>query len=373
MPPRALTPVAALDRLQPTIQTNPGETDMRAILHKALPVLCALGAVACMVATPAAAQDQAAFYKGKTVRIIVGFGPGGGYDTYARMIEPYLAKALDATVIVENQPGAGGVTALNRLYVAPADGTQMMLVNGTAAGLSQIISQSGVKYDLSKVGHLGLVSASPWVWLVNPTHPVVKTAQEALKPGLKIRWGASGPVDGMSDGAAVTCEALKLDCKIVIGYKGTADVALAVQREEMDSLYLSDTSANNYVKSGQNRPVASMSREKSRFFPELPTIFEAVKLTPDQEWWFDFRATLDNLGRILVVPPNVPKERLAYLQGVVQKVLTDPQLIAAGEKSQRYIGYQDAEKTRQMVLNVIANLSPEQKARVKTVVTEKFR
>jgi hypothetical protein len=116
-----------------------------------------------------------------------------------------------------------------------------------------------------------------------------------------------------------------------------------------------------------------MSREKSRFFPNLPTIFEAVKLTPEQEWWFDFRATLDNLGRILAVPPNVPKERLAYLQDVVKKVLNDPKLIADGEKSQRYIDFQDAEKTRTMVLKVIANLSPEQKATVKTVVTQKFR
>ena len=343
------------------------------MLRKALPAAVAVSMALAGAVLPAQAQDQAAYFKGKTVRIIVGFGPGGGYDAYARMIEPYLGKALGATVIVENQPGAGGVTALNRLYAAPADGMQMMLVNGTAAGLSQIIGQSGVQYDLSKVGHLGLVSASPWVWLVNPAQPLVTTAQEALKPGLKIRWGASGPVDGMSDGAAVTCEALKLDCKIVIGYKGTAEVALAVQRGEMDSLYLSDTSANNYVKSGQNKPVASMSRERSRFFPELPTIFEAVKLTPDQEWWFDFRATLDNLGRILVVPPNMPTDRLAYLQGVVDKVLHDPALIAEGEKSQRYIGYQDAEKTRAMVMNVIANLTPEQKARVNTVVTEKFR
>lgn len=343
------------------------------LLRKALPAAFAVSAAILLMAAPVAAQDEAGFFKGKTVRIIVGFGAGGGYDAYARMIEPHLGKALGATVIVENQPGAGGVTALNRIYAAPADGLSMMLVNGTAAGLSQIIEQSGVQYDLSKFGHLGLVSASPWVWLVNPTTPLVTTAQEALKPGLKIRWGASGPVDGMSDGAAVTCEALKLDCKIVIGYKGTADVALAVQRAEMDSLYLSDTSANNYVKSGQNRAVASMSREKSRFFPDLPTIFEAVKLTPDQEWWFDFRATLDNLGRILVVPPNMPAARLSYLQGVVQKVLTDPQLMAEGEKSQRYVGFQDADKTRTMVMNVIANLTPEQKARVKNVVTEKFR
>ena len=333
----------------------------------------ALGAALALAVVPAAAQDEAAFYKGKTVRLVVGFGAGGGYDAYARMIEPYLGRALGATVIVENQPGAGGVSALNRIYTAPPDGLQLTLANGTAAGLSQIVGQSGVQYDLTKFGNLGLVSASPWVWLVNPTQPLVKTAQEALKPGLKIRWGASGPVDGMSDGAAVTCEALKLDCKIVIGYKGTADVALAVQRGEMDSLYLSDTSANNYVKSSQAIPVASMARERSRFFPDLPTIFEAVKLTPEQEWWFDFRATLDNLGRILVVPPNVPKARLAYLQDVVKKVLTDPALIAEGEKSQRYIGFQDAETTLKMVSSVIGNLSPEQKAQVKTVVMEKFR
>lgn len=339
-----------------------------------MPAALVLAAAVGLAAAPSSAQqDQAAFYKGKTVRIIVGFGPGGGYDAYARMIEPHLAKALGATVIVENQPGAGGVTALNRIYAAPADGLQMMLVNGTAAGLSQIVQQTGVQYDLSKLGHLGLVSASPWVWLVNPTHPVVQTPQEAMKPGLKVRWGASGPIDGMSDGAAVTCEALKLDCKIVIGYKGTAEVALAVQREEMDSLYLSDTSANNYVKSNQNKAIATMSREKSRFFPQLPTIFEAVKLTPDQEWWFDFRATLDNLGRILVVPPNMPAERLAYLQSVVQKVLKDPALLAEGEKSQRYVDFQDAEKTRKMVMDVIANLPPEKKAQVKNVVTEKFR
>lgn len=346
---------------------------MRMILLKTRTILVALAGLATVVAAPAQAQDQAAFYKGKTVKIIVGFGAGGGYDAYARMIAPHLEKALGTTVIVENQPGAGGVTALNRLYAAQPDGLQMMLVNGTAAGMSQIVGQSGVKYDLSKVGHLGLVSASPWVWLVNPTKPLIKTAQEALKPGLQIRWGASGPVDGMSDGAAVTCEALKLGCKIIIGYKGTAEVALAVQRDEVDSLYLSDTSANNYVKSGQNQAVATMSREKSRFFPTLPTIFEAVKLTPEQAWWFDFRATLDNLGRILVVPPNVPQERLAYLQGVVKKVLTDPKLIAEGEKSQRYVSFQEAEKTRAMVMNVIANLTPEQKARVKTVVMEKFR
>src|ERR671939_487380 len=76
-----------------------------------------------LVISPAAAQEtEESFFKGKTVKIVVGYGPGGGYDVYARMIAPYIGKALGATVIVENQPGAGGLTALNRLYTASPDG-----------------------------------------------------------------------------------------------------------------------------------------------------------------------------------------------------------------------------------------------------------
>ena len=72
-----------------------------------------------------AQESEAAYYQGKTVRIVVGYGPGGGYDIYARMIGTYIGKALGATVVVENQPGAGGLTALNRIYSAPPDGLLM--------------------------------------------------------------------------------------------------------------------------------------------------------------------------------------------------------------------------------------------------------
>ncbi|MGZ3295212.1 MAG: tripartite tricarboxylate transporter substrate-binding protein, partial [Xanthobacteraceae bacterium] len=84
--------------------------------------------------SPGQAQEaEKAFYAGKTVRMIVGSGTGGGYDIFSRLIAPYLAKTLGTTVIVENQPGAGGLIALNRLYVAPPDGLQISLSNGTSA------------------------------------------------------------------------------------------------------------------------------------------------------------------------------------------------------------------------------------------------
>ena len=252
-----------------------------------------------------AQESEAAFFKGKTVKIVVGFGPGGGYDVYARMIAPYVAKVVGSTVIVENQPGAGGLTALNRVYTAPPDGLTMMLASGNGAAMAQLVEQSSARYDLGKMGHLGTVSASPWMWLVGPNSPI-NTPQDAISFGKQMMWSGSGPMDGLSDGAAFTCEALKLNCRIVMGYPGSAEAALAVAKGEMDAIYVSDTSANNYVKAGQNKPVATIARKRSRFFPDQMTIFEAVKLTQDQEWLFDFRSNVEDLGRILVVPPNLP-------------------------------------------------------------------
>src|SRR5690606_40452254 len=76
---------------------------------------------------PASAQAADPYYKGKTIRFVVGFGAGGGYDTYSRMLAPHIAKETGATVIVENQPGAGGMVALNKLAVAPPDGLQVKI------------------------------------------------------------------------------------------------------------------------------------------------------------------------------------------------------------------------------------------------------
>src|SRR5574337_1107812 len=86
-----------------------------------------LTALAVLAISPARAEDAAAIYRAHTVKFIAGGGPGGGYDTYARMIAPYLGKALGSTVIVENQPGAGGLVALNRLYVAEPSGLELVI------------------------------------------------------------------------------------------------------------------------------------------------------------------------------------------------------------------------------------------------------
>ena len=329
----------------------------------ALMALAGLG----LGAQRAAAQSQEEFYRGKNVRIVVGYGPGGGYDVYARMIAPYIGKALGANVIVENQPGAGGTTALNRIAAAPPDGLTFMLVNGLGAALSQLTEQVGVRYDLGKLSHLGTVSASPWVWLVSSNSPF-KTPQDVLNNKKRFMWSSSGPIDGLSDGAAFTCAALNLECSIVLGYPGSNEAALAVAKDEMDMIYVSDTSANNYVKAGQNRALATMGREKSRFFPDLPTIYEAVKVSPEGATIFDFHSTAENLGRILVAPPGMAPERLAHLQKAIETALRDPVLVAEGERTQRYVGFIDAEKTRKATVSVVSDIPPDMKKKMIAII-----
>ena len=328
-------------------------------------VLAGAALAAAFAPTAARAQDAAAFYKGKTVRFVVGVGVGGGFDAYARMIAPYLAKALDATVVVENQLGAGGLVALNRISTAQPDGLSLMIVNGTPAALGQLLDQQNVRYDLTKLEHLGVIAAYPWIWLVG-NHSPVKSPADAR--GARLRWGGVGPTDGPADGARITCHALKLDCQVVLGYKGSADIALAMERGEMDAMYVSDSSAAQYVKSGQARAVAAMGDKRSALLPDTPTIFESVKLDDDARWWLEFRMSINDLGRILVTTPGVPADRLAFLRAAVKSALTNPELIAEGEKTQRFVDYQPGEVARDLAMKALGQATPDMRERVRKVV-----
>ena len=331
-----------------------------------------LATVPALAATsPVQAQEsEEAYFKGKTIKLIVGYSPGGGYDLYARMIAPYLAKALHANVIVENQPGAAGMTALNKLYTSSPDGLQLMLAGGTAASMAQLVGEPGARYDLAKVGYLGLVSRSPYIWVVGPDSKI-KAPTDATKVPSKIIWGATGPMDGLADGAAFTCEAMSLSCKVIIGFKSTSEVALAIARGEIDAIYTSDTAAANYVKSGNARAVATMAPQRSRYFPDLATIYETGNLKPEQRWWFDFRANVDNLGRILIVPPGMAETRLNQLQKATREALSDPELIAEGVRTQRIVDYQDPETTRQMAVSVVGSVTAERRQLIRDAVSKR--
>lgn len=338
--------------------------------HLAAAALASLLGLA-WLACAAAAQAPADFYKGKTVKFVVGFGTGGGFDAYARFFAAPLGKALDATVVVENQPGAGGLIALNRVAVSPPDGLTMMIVDGTPAALGQLLGQDNVRYDLAKLGHLGMINSTRFMWLVAATSPVQSVA-DVIKAGTKVRFGSAGPIDGPAGSAGVACEALRISCQVIVGYKGSSDMILAMQRGELDANFLSDSTAANLVASKQARAIVALSRERSSLLPDVPTMFEAAKLDAEQAWWVDFRANLNDLGRILVTTAGVPADRLAFLQGAVKKVLTDAAMVAEGAKTGRPLDFQEPEIARKKAISVLEGMTPEQKERVRNVALKKY-
>ena len=149
--------------------------------------------------------------------MIVGSGVGGGYDVFSRLIAPYLAKTLGTTVIVENVPGAGGLVALNKLYVAPPDGLQISLVQGTMAAVAQLTGDQAARFDLAKFTYLATVGAPPGLWLVGPDSPI-REVQQAIDAKKKWRWASAG---GTSASASARPSPARRSISIAISCRAT--------------------------------------------------------------------------------------------------------------------------------------------------------
>lgn len=332
----------------------------------------ALVAIILFVADASAtAQDAASFYKDKVITLIVGYGPGGGYDSYARLLAPHLEKAIGVTVVVSNRPGGGGAVALNQLYQAEPDGLTIMLVNGKGALLGQLTEKEGVRYDLVKLSWLARVATHTRMWLMNGESPL-GSVQDVLDSTAPVKFAASGKTDGMSDSAAIICRALGIQCKLVIGYKNSKESALAVIRGEVESLVVSDSSATKYTKAGDLVAIAAIGRDRSRFFPDVPTIFEQVALTDDQAWWLDYYQKISGIGRVLVAPPAVPEDRIAFLRWAFDGILSDPAVIAEGKAVKRYILHAPGAEAEGLVVDLLQATPPHMMAEVRRVFLETY-
>lgn len=320
---------------------------------------------------PAQAQDAASFFEGKTVKIIVGYGPGGGFDTYARMIAPHLEKALGTTVIVENRPGGGGLTALNQIVRDSAGGTEIMLVHGEAAVLAQVANSPGVQFDLTKVNFLGRVQSEPRIILVSEKSPY-RTMADLQASDRPIKFAAGGRLDGLGDVATTACEALSLKCQLITGYKGSKEASLAAIRGEADGIMITESSGAKISKGGKLLPIAILDRDKGELFPDAPTVFEAAKMSDDKAWWIDFRSGIAKVGRTLVTGPEVPDDRIEYLREKIKGVLTDPAVVAEGAKIGRDVRYEAPAETVKFIKGVLGSLKGEQLAAVQKVLLEKY-
>ena len=295
----------------------------------------ALAALA-LIATPAAAQDVATFYKGKQITIIVGSSAGGGYDTYARMLSRHMSRHIPGqpTFIVQNMPGAGSNVAANYIYnVAPKDGT---VIGAYQSGvvLEPLLGKTPIKHDPSKSIYLGSANDDIYICIARTDSPIAKF-EDLLSKELLVSASQSSST---SDYPAVLNAVLGAKFKIITGYAGSREISLAIERGETQGACGLAWPSINVTQPGwfSSGAVKVILQTHEKGHPELNA--KGVPLAHTYARNDDERAMLDlffsqsRFGRPFVVSPEVPKDRVEALRKAFADTMADPQLKAEAEK-----------------------------------------
>jgi tripartite-type tricarboxylate transporter receptor subunit TctC len=283
--------------------------------------------IAGFVAQPAQAQSVEEFYRGKTISIIIGGTPGGGFDTLARAIGRHIGRHIpgDPAIVAKNMPGAGGTQALDHLYnTADKDGTVMGLVNNTPPFVP-LFSGTPTRFDATKFSWLGTPSVESPLVLIWQSVPVNSLTDLQMT---EITVGASGANSAQAFYSRLINATLHTKMKIVSGYRGQNDIFIAMERREVDGypsvFYSSLTSTRPTWLPEKIAKVALQYGPEP--LPELPGVAWApdhIKDTSDKTLFLT--ATAPNaLGRPLLMPPDVPADRLAAVRKALMDTFNDP-------------------------------------------------
>jgi tripartite-type tricarboxylate transporter receptor subunit TctC len=295
--------------------------------------------------------------EGKTISVVVPFAPGGGYDSYARLIAPNLGKALNAQVIVKNQPGAGGLVAINSLVHAKGDGTEIAIMNGAGVAAAVLAEAEGAGFSLDDLSYIGRVGENNTV-LVTGAESKHETWDD-VKASEGFRFGSSGR--GSSDyiTPSILMEAFDLkNAQIVTGFGGQSEVELALLQGNVDGLAGPADSRRAGIASGEQTPLLSIASERVPEAPETP-VFSELELTERQKMLLTAHQTVNELGRPLVGPANMDPAALECLRGALGTIASDQNLLAEGEKQFRPISYVSGKDLEEQVISKVKELPEE--------------
>jgi tripartite-type tricarboxylate transporter receptor subunit TctC len=284
-----------------------------------------LGAAAVAVALAGLSMPAQAAWPEKNITFVIPFSPGGGFDTYVRLIAPFLEKHLPnkVNVVVKNVPGAGGRKGLTEVYRSKPDGYNIVIVNVPGAMVPPLVGTK-VDYDLEKITWIGRLSFDSYLLTVAGKSPI-KTFDEFKT------YAASNPVKAPSTGAGSTAHAmtkvffkvLGIKEQMVTGYKGTKEMTLAVIRGDTPAGILPSESTRKYIEAGDIR--ALLTTEDPSDYPGVPTA-KSVGLT-DLDGLF--------IHRLVAAPPGLPEPIRSALSKAFTAAMADPELKAAAKKANR--------------------------------------
>ena len=325
------------------------------------PMLLATPLIAALVsagATPAAAQADA--LAGKSVQMIIGFGPGGGYDLWGRTLGRHIGKHLPGhpNVVPQNMPGAGSYAAASYIFnIAPKDGSVLGIIARDAA-LGPLTGASGARFDPTRLSWIGTPTKETNVCIVFHTAPV-KSVQDLYEKQLIL--GDTGPGTGTRSYPKVLNDVLGMKFKLVGGFPSSAEVFLAMELGEVDGICESlDSIKNRRPDWIPTRNIAILFQGGAEPNPELqgvPFVLDLAR-TDEQKKTIEFLYAGQGIGRPFVAPPDLPAERLKMLRDAFNATMKDADFIAETKKSKLELEPEDGEHLAALIAKIYATPKP---------------
>ncbi|MBI4527882.1 MAG: hypothetical protein HY695_29150 [Deltaproteobacteria bacterium] len=278
-------------------------------------------------------------YEGKTLRIIVGYSAGGGYDGYARVIGRHLGKHLPGspTIIVENMTGAGSLVSANYLYkAARPDGLTIGHFNG-GLFFNQVMGQPGIEFDARKFAFIGAAVTEDVAFAFTKKSGIT-SMEKWVAAKTPVKMGGVAPGAYAPDNVIrIVKAALGLPVQLVTGYKGTADIRLAAENGELaGSAWGWDSMRATWRKALDTGEAVVVLQGVPKPLPDLPNVPLAISFAKTEEARQLVEHGIHSGGRFarpFVLPPGTPKERVQLMQKAFQDTLKDKEFLAETEKS----------------------------------------
>jgi tripartite-type tricarboxylate transporter receptor subunit TctC len=284
--------------------------------------------------------DSASFYKGKTLKIIVPYGPGGGYDQWPRVLQPYLKKYLGvANIRIVNAPGGGGLIGSQQIYNAKPDGLTIGDTNAGGDVFDQIDGATGYNMDVTKYAWIGRPDDDPHVIAVRKGTYADFDALVSQTSTIKALATGKGSSDYNS--AVIVYNAFKVPFQMVAAFSGSSDEKAAFLSGEGATASLS--SSDIAAVSGKANAIMVVSSKKFDKLPGTPTVIDEAKqrnLPANTIAALTALSDVMDLGHAFFAPGAVPSARLDALRTAFQKSMQDPGLLAAAQTAGLYPGYE---------------------------------
>jgi tripartite-type tricarboxylate transporter receptor subunit TctC len=298
----------------------------------------------------AGGEDACASLGGENITLVVPYDPGGGYDSYARLLAPYMEEELDATIVVENRPGAGGLLALNNLLAEEPDGTTIAIMNGVGAGGSSIAGAEGATFSLGDFSYIGRVASEPPLIVTNAEGDYQDF--DAVREADGFRWGSTGP--GAEDyvTAGVLSAVFDIPGEIITGFPGSGETELALLQGDIDGMSGNPGSRRQSVEEGTTTPIVLMGEQRPEWLSEDVPLVTDVEMDDDQAALIDAHLALVELGRPLVGPPDMEEGPLTCLRDTMAAAMENQELIDESIEQERELNFLPGEDVDELIQRV---------------------